>query len=72
MGVCASKNQATAGHWVHLLVYVDGILVAGSATGTAETEAYLRSKYKMTVSGRPTDFLGFEVDYVRRGEDPAF
>ena len=71
LDACLFKKQDTAGHWMYLLVYVDDILVAGSLTGTAETEAYLRSKYKMTVSGRPKDFLGFEVDYVRRGEDPT-
>ena len=71
LDACLFKKQDTAGHWMYLLVYVDDILVAGSPTGTAETEAYLRSKYKMTVSGRPQDFLGFEVDYVRRDEDPA-
>ena len=67
---CLFKKQDSTKQWMYLLVYVDDILVAGSDIGRSETEAYLKTNYNMTVAGRPKDFLGFEVNYVRKGEDP--
>ena len=52
-------------------VYVDDILVAGTAIGRRETAEYLKENYNMTEAGRPKDFLGFELEYVRKSEDPA-
>ena len=46
---------------MYLLVYVDDILVAGTDAGRRET-----AEYNMTEAGRPKDFLGFEIDYVRK------
>ena len=73
---CLLKEQDTTKQWMYLLLYVDDILVVGSdtvrsETVRSETEAYLKTNYNMTVAGRPTDFLGFEVIYVRKGEDPS-
>ena len=54
---------------MYLLVYVDGILVAGTDAGRRETAEYVKENYNMVEAGRPKDVLGSEADYVRKSED---
>ena len=67
---CLFKKQDSTSEWMYLLVYVDDILVVGTDAGRRETAEYLKENYNMTEAGRPRDFLGFEVDYVRKSECP--
>ena len=67
---CLFKKQDSTSEWMYLLVYVDDILVAGTDAGRRETAEYLKENYNMTEAGSPKDFLGFEVDYVRKSESP--
>ena len=49
-------------------MYVDDILVAGTDAGRREATECLTENYNMTETGTPKDYVGFEVDYVRKNE----
>ena len=68
LDACLFKQKDNTGKWMYLLVYVDDILVARTTEGCKATSRYLHTKYKMTDFGRPKDFLGFEIEYVKASE----
>ena len=61
--------------WVYLICYVDDIIVGGGTEAVQTTAELLKTLWDMDDFGRPKDYLGFEIEYVRVGEagnDKAF
>ena len=54
--------------WVYLICYVDDIIVGGGTEAVQTTAELLKTLWDMDDFGRPKNYLGFEIEYVRVGQ----